>query len=154
MKLRHEVKMDIDGKKYDLEVRELTKKEAKDLQNKHDELRNTVEKLNTLQKKAKRLDRKIEMLSEISKEQTGEEKIKTLKQQEKLHLEAEGLEDELADLMKFDIDSELDKLFKTRMKLVITGDNAEDIFTMGEEYGYKRIWSAIEEAIIATEKKS
>ena len=154
MKLKHDVKMDIDGTKYEIEVRELTKKEGKDLQKKHDELKNTVDRLNVLQKKTKRLDRKIEMLNEISKEQSGNEKVKTLKEQEKLQNESDNIEDELVELMKFDVDGELDNLFKARMTLAISGNGSDDIFELAEKYGYKRIWDAIEEAIIATEKKS
>lgn len=153
MKFTHELKVSVEGKSYDLVVRDLTKKEAKALQEKHDKLKNVMEEIRTIQNRAKRIERRLETAVEIAKEQSGEAKIKTLREQEKLHTEIETLEDTLQKMNFNDFDADLEAIFKERLSLCLSGTGVEDIMDLAESYGYKRIWEYIDGAVSETEKK-
>ena len=154
MKLTHKIPFKIDDKELNIEVRELKKSEVKILKKKEKEISEKANEPIELLRETQKLQRKIERLKQKMLISNNEEKLKILDDQELLYDRIEEIQSKTKDIQLSveDAENKSELLYKQRMEFCVSGD-IEELFEICEDFGYKKLWSAISEAVEKIEKK-
>jgi len=116
---------------YEGEFAELTKKQSKSIDK--DTPKDTIKENNKVAKKIERIERKIENAKNLDDSKL----IKSLYSQlDKL----EDIQESLLDKIE---SYSIEDMYKQRMTLSLSGDDKDAIMTLGETYGYQKVFDTI-----------
>jgi len=124
---------------------DLTKKQEKEITKTFDKQKKNIDKINELFQKKRRVERKILV---FEKNNNWDDVSLSEKKIDSINKDIEGLTVLIGDT------PEIEEMFKKRLEISLSGDDAATIMDIAKKYGYERVFKTIIEDIKETRTKN
>lgn len=152
----YKINLTIDDEVFELKIKDPSKKEKQSLEAKANESMKTLNELQNLNDELSLNESIIKTNSDLIKQNSALDKTKLLLENKELLIKNAAIKKDLSNLQnQDDISANLERLFRLRSELFISGEDKERLFKTLDEKGvrYESLWEHLNKEILKENEK-
>lgn len=152
----YKINLKIDDEVFELKIKDPSKKEKQSLEAKANESMKTLNELQNLNDELSLNESIIKTNSDLIKQNSALDKTKLLLENKELYIRNAAIKKDLSNLQnQDDISANLERLFRLRSELFISGEDKERLFKTLDEKGvrYESLWEHLNKEILKENEK-